>query len=36
MAVAAITLDEATLATLDAVESRSADVPIGVAPGEDG
>lgn len=35
-AVAAITLDEATLATLDAVESRSADVPIGVAPGEGG
>jgi aryl-alcohol dehydrogenase-like predicted oxidoreductase len=36
MAVAAITLDEATLATLDAVESRSADVPIGATPGAGG
>jgi pyridoxine 4-dehydrogenase len=30
MAAAAITFDDATLATLDAVESRSSDVPIGV------
>jgi pyridoxine 4-dehydrogenase len=30
VATAAITFDDATLATLDAVESRSADVPIGV------
>jgi aryl-alcohol dehydrogenase-like predicted oxidoreductase len=29
VAVAAITFDDATLATLDAVESRSTDVPIG-------
>jgi aryl-alcohol dehydrogenase-like predicted oxidoreductase len=36
MAVGAITLDEATLATLDAVESRSADVPIGATPGAGG
>jgi pyridoxine 4-dehydrogenase len=30
MAAGAITFDDATLATLDAVESRSSDVPIGV------
>jgi aryl-alcohol dehydrogenase-like predicted oxidoreductase len=33
LAAAAITFDDAALATLDAVESRSADVPIGAARG---
>ncbi|GAA0942778.1 aldo/keto reductase [Pseudonocardia zijingensis] len=36
VAAAAITLDDAAMAALDAVESRSAEVPIGAARGEGG